>query len=465
MNSYKNKYYVNNRNDYSIDKDYKNLYYKYKKKYLDLKAGAAVSTVEDKFTRGSFLDKVLTINNDEYIENYDSVYADKDNRYFDFDTCINLISAIFNKLTKTPDKSDVKLDSNNISGINRIINIITDSDSINPNLINTKLNNLLNFYKRLFRFIKYEDFYKGMVPIFLKLEIFILDKKKVSFFIDELDKSNCWLVFLFIIYLFENNKLTVLEIMKNNCKFIKSMNVSIPNTMDDLDKNNNYEIKDHTIIFLDDCSYTGRQMKKNIEMFRDHNYDIICFLPYYTSVADLNLQNISELTIHYNLLNDVNINSIYLLEQLPSISDNFDGYNTNEFVLKDKNNNFLFGSELLGINYVTKQQSIFIFEHKVADYVSVLRPFLMGTVDISRSRPYIYSESEDFVLYTIKEECVESIPNFNFSSFNDISDMLNTENEVITLKKINIKHDFNNLLNCEFEINDNEDMCYPTFYK
>ena len=35
--TFKRKDYINNQNDYSIDKDYKSLYYKYKKKYLYLK--------------------------------------------------------------------------------------------------------------------------------------------------------------------------------------------------------------------------------------------------------------------------------------------------------------------------------------------------------------------------------------------------------------------------------------------
>jgi hypothetical protein len=163
---------------------------------------------------------------------------------------------------------------------------------------NSKENLFYNSIKNIierpeFEVIPLEDFFEKINIIFGKMvkkirNILEEDKEAIIHLLyDEFGKSNFWLSLLFAKYVKDNN---LYEEFKENLHFIDSeKNLEVC-----ADKNNH-------VIFLDDCSYSGTQLRSNISGFNEEYIKgTYLFIPYISSYAlKILSENFLKLEIYY----------------------------------------------------------------------------------------------------------------------------------------------------------------------
>ena len=254
------------------------------------------------------------------------------------------------------------------------------------NVFYNAVKNIIN--REEFRIISLEEFFDKIFILFKDIVIKInsiinLDNSaNIHFYFDELGKSNFWLCLLFSKYIKDEN---LYDQINDKIYFIDSNDI-----LENWNNKNNY------VIFLDDCSYSGRQLTSNIKNFTGKNYvkGNYLFLPYISSVALKKLQNeISTLEINYK-------------EQITSIKHNKELLKVileNNLLILDENdtviNNFM---EYLSL--ISELTLPVLLEIKNADALSVCQ-FLFN---------YIYTPSmfpKKLKIYKIKQTIIESLVN------------------------------------------------------
>lgn len=217
--------------------------------------------------------------------------------------------------------------------------------------------------------IKIKDFFNTTTKCFTKLiekivEIYNNDNSSVFYFYlgENFTKSNFWMCNLFI-HILESSSHK--NHIKNNIFFFDEiihcdLNNQILKILNhDINKNNIF-------VYLDDCSYSGRQLDKTIhdkrhDIFNKNKTKIIVALPYISEYAIKFLnQGISDIIfINEKILSTIGMNKI-LVRKLLSL---------NLFIV-DKNSYYCdLLKDVFGFLYLLYIP--YLFEHKMADGISI----------------------------------------------------------------------------------------------
>ncbi len=274
---------------------------------------------------------------------------------------------------------DLKLDSTTFK----------DNFMCSDSYIKTKIFNIIDIIVENTQIIKFSEFITNLFEIFNKCIIMINDKIKTDikqkFYIYYSDynsimypygkilsdKSNYWVSVLFNYYVLSNNKLD--DEILNNIFYI----------------NDTYyiqQLKDNTsnILFFDDCIYSGVQMATNIyNLSIPKTYN---FLNFFNNKKKLSIPNI-YIYVPYiskygynNIVKNTfdNIKIIYK-NYITNLSDD-DCKLYNKIMLSDVDiidNDKNIKSLVKHYFNITKRHSLIIFEHKIADNISI--PYLLYT--------------------------------------------------------------------------------------
>jgi hypothetical protein len=241
--------------------------------------------------------------------------------------------------------------------------------------------------------ISFEKFIMNLNKIINELLLFIAKDRPIFILIDDNNwmlgenykfKSNYWLFNYVSSYIkFKTN---------NNCD-IKL----ISNTENNLLQNGD------TIIFIDDCIYSGDQMSGTISRMQNYNKLKLTYYILVPFISDTGLKLINKmfnksinrkyyctLKIPLNYNNITNINDVLSIDELKLLKEYY-------IFFQDINNKYLI-----------------YFDHKLADTISTITLFYLGVVPNNYNK-YIYSINQAKVIPIIKN-CKSYITGLNILS-------------------------------------------------
>lgn len=296
----------------------------------------------------------------------------------------------------------------------------------NDNIITQSIFNILDVLNP--KIITVTQFYKTMTSCYIKLidkmvEI-LNDKKNTKFYLylgENLSKSNFWLCNLFIHIIEQTehkNKLSnkiffydelMVRDIKNNKINILKININ----------------ENNIFVFLDDCSYSGRQLKgtlidKRLELFNKTKSEIICVVPYISQYASEYLIDDNITFVFGEILPTIGMNKTTVRKLLTS----------NLIIINDaqKYHDILY--DTFGILYLALMP--YLFEHKIADNYSIPQ-YMYNFINT-------YSPDGYNLLIKLNETYVDDLVDKNFEdgkiSYEDV--------ESLMLYKKNVLEDIEN---------------------
>lgn len=255
---------------------------------------------------------------------------------------------------------------------------------------------LRKFIKQ-FIYVKYVDFLKSLEITIKKANKQLSENEEYFIYSCNdlpsvcIEKSNFFLLLLFFDILHNHPEFTKLI---NNIKYI------FIGTNNDLNEHFKKSNENLSIIYLDDCSYSGSQLGHHIDetMWHNNNYLII---PYISKNAYIYLINLnSNLTIIF----DTKIDNLVIPEELKGI-----------YIIKENDPKIM---NLLKYCHLQNYQSSWYFQHKFADDRSIPNGFLnyapvFNEIFINRNRDItpnnLYESLEKYIIDKISEINIQSI--------------------------------------------------------
>ena len=330
------------------------------------------------------------------------------------------------------------------------------------NLLNKSIKNIMNFDD--FGIISIEDFFMNLNSILdiIKeniLQIYNTNKNENIFiYYDEINKSNCWLSMILCKFLKDvhdnENDENIKKFIENNIFFIDDKQL-----IDD----KKYENIKYNIIFIDDCSYSGRQLEQNIDDFYNKkNITIFVYCVYISNYAFNLLNNKFSDKKKFYLINHMKLfnicNNFKLMELL---INNFyifmNEFNISKRKLVDKTiikyneqTFFVLINTLDYLDIYMKNVIYKILEIKSADYLSIIQNLYNYIKPIS----FNIENIENIKIYklkdTIKKKILDDVDNSKFCNdmYIDIFYLSNLLKKDTLLTNNNI---FDNIFNNIFD--------------
>ena len=281
----------------------------------------------------------------------------------------------------------------NISGKNKLseknLNIIKENIKNSDITERNKLYSIL-FLNRLFKIYKYVDFKEYLNKVInLSIELLKLIKenvnKKFLFIVPgKINKSNTWMLFLFLNEIKKQYGDEIYKILKD-CYVTNDYRI-INDSINSVFFNNTI------YIYFDDMSYSGSQVNTNLSNF-NLNLKIYFFCPYYSVIAAKNIKKENN-----------NFNFFKTTEFIESFKNQFiKDFYYGDIILNEIKNNDIY---MNAFQYNDDLVPIY-FDHKVADAVSTFQKIiLLGTYPV-------LNEKSKCTITSLIEECKDDNNKYN----------------------------------------------------
>ncbi len=270
-----------------------------------------------------------------------------------------------------------KLSKNNL---NKIINNINNSDISEKNKIYSIL--FLNRLFKIYRYVDFEEYLNKVINLSIELLKLIkenVDKKFLFIVPGAINKSNTWMLFLFLNEIKNQYGNDIYKLLKD-CYVIADYRIIY-----DYENINNVIFNNAIYIYFDDMSYSGSQVLTNLSNF---NFKIYFFCPYYSIIAAKRIKNINN-----------TINFFKTTEFIESFKNQFiKDYDYGNIILNEIKNNDIYNN---AFQYNNDLIPIY-FDHKIADAVSTFQKIiLLGTYPV-------LNEKSKCTITSLIDECIDN---------------------------------------------------------